>query len=370
MAKTSGPTLAAFVIGTRAQLIKMAPVVAACERRNLPCRIVLTGQHQETMTDLIAEFGLRSPVLDAAGGTERATVGSLLKWLPRAWSSVTKLLRTLVPGSERIDVLVHGDTASTVLGALVGRRLRHRVIHVESGLSSGRILDPFPEEIFRRIVFRLTQVAFCPDRVSAELMHTRHPKVKTIQTAGNSILDALMAVLPDGPPAVEAGTLVASLHRFQNLFAKGRLEYLVDLLCTLAKTHRIKFVLHPATRKRLFASGLIDRLQSTANIELLPRLGYKAFLTMAASAECVLTDGGSNQEELAALGIPTIVMREATERLDGLGGPVVLEADVPGNVADFIRLGQHLSLRRAVPMKNQQSPSEQIAAFLEGNGTP
>src|SRR5205085_2112900 len=110
------------IVGTRAQLIKIAPVVVACERLGLAVRLLMTGQHQETMQDLIAEFGIVSPQLAAIPASERATVGSLLRWLPSAWRGLRASLRELKAAHPALDVLVHGDTLSTVLGAWLGRR--------------------------------------------------------------------------------------------------------------------------------------------------------------------------------------------------------------------------------------------------------
>ncbi|MGH8030070.1 MAG: UDP-N-acetylglucosamine 2-epimerase, partial [Arenimonas sp.] len=132
----------------------------------------------------------------------------------------------------------------------------------------------------------------------------------------------------------------------------------------------VHFVLHPATRKRLAGSGELARLESVPGIHLLPRLGYRAFLGLAANAACVLTDGGSNQEELSALGVPTLVMRERTERQDGLGANAMMEADVPGGVAAFLASGGYEALRRPSTLGEALGPSMFIARFLAGQAPP
>jgi UDP-N-acetylglucosamine 2-epimerase (non-hydrolysing) len=158
--------------------------------------------------------------------------------------------------------------------------------------------------------------------------------------------------------------LVASLHRFQNLYDAKRLETLVGLIVTIAERIPVHFVLHPATRKRLGKSGLAARLESAPGVRLSPRLGYRDFLRLAAGAACVLTDGGSNQEELAALGVPTIIMRERTERPDGLGENAAMEADIEGGAAAFVLSGQYVGLRRPVSVSGDLGPSQMIADFL------
>jgi UDP-N-acetylglucosamine 2-epimerase (non-hydrolysing) len=336
-----------FVVGTRAQLIKVAPVVVACERAGLPSWLLMTGQHHETMQDLVDEFGIHSPQLEALPSKEHATVRSLLRWLPAAFMGVRRRLRGIASTGGRMDVLVHGDTLSTVVGAMAGRRSGARVVHLESGLTSGRLFDPFPEELCRRLVFRLADIAMCPNAQAAGYMRAHHRAV-VVDTGGNTIVDAV--ALSGASPADrdrEHPYVVASLHRFQNLYDTSRLRDLVALVRSVAAHHPVHFVLHPATRKRLAKEGLLETLSATAGVRLSPRLGYREFLQLAARAACVLTDGGSNQEELAALGVPTIVMRERTERPDGLGANAIMEGDVVGGVDRFLLEGRFEALRRA-----------------------
>lgn len=353
-----------FVVGTRAQLIKVAPVVVACERAGRMVTLLMTGQHHETMQDLVEEFGITSPQVPAVPATERATVVSLLRWLPAAYAGVSRKIRDLSANGQA-DVLVHGDTLSTLLGAIAGRRRGARVVHLESGLSSGRLLDPFPEEIVRRLVFRFTDLAMCPNAEAVDYMRGRHRAV-VVDTKGNTILDA---VAISGAAAIRPDELtpyfVVSLHRFQNIYDSKRLRYLADLVEGISKLAAVYFVLHPATRKRLTAEGLDRRLRAIPEVELSPRLGYGAFLRLAAGAACVLTDGGSNQEELAELGVPTIIMRERTERPDGVGANALMEAEVPGGVAAFLSSGGHAALRRTPNVAANLRPSERIVAALQ-----
>ncbi|RZA23433.1 MAG: hypothetical protein EOP10_12785, partial [Proteobacteria bacterium] len=179
-----------FVIGTRAQLIKVAPVVVACERAGVASCLLMTGQHHETMQDLVDEFGIASPQVQALPSKEHATVRSLVRWLPAAYSGVSRELRAIAARGAAMDVVVHGDTLSTVVGAMAGRRVGARVVHLESGLTSGRWFDPFPEELCRRLVFRLADVAMCPSPQAADYMRRRH-RARVVDTGGNTILDAV-----------------------------------------------------------------------------------------------------------------------------------------------------------------------------------
>jgi len=166
--------------------------------------------------------------------------------------------------------------------------------------------------------------------------------------------------------AREDAYILVSLHRFQNLYDSKRLRQLVELVEALAESRPVSFVLHPATRGRLASDGYLERLSTSANVSLLPRMGYRDFIRLAAGAACVLTDGGSNQEELAALGIPTIVMRARTERPDGLGENAVMEQDVPGGVLRYVLEDSVKELRRSPMDLMERGPSFKMARYFAG----
>ena len=147
-------------------------------------------------------------------------------------------------------------------------------------------------------------------------------------------------------------------------------SHLVELVENLAKVRTVNFVLHPATRGRLISEGYLDRLSASGRVKLLPRMGYRDFICMAAGSACVLTDGGSNQEELAALGIPTIVMRARTERPDGLGANALMEKDVPGGVLRYVLEDSVKALRRPSMVWNDEGPSYTMAHYFAEYGRP
>ncbi|GHU13778.1 UDP-N-acetyl glucosamine 2-epimerase [Betaproteobacteria bacterium] len=358
-----------FVIGTRAQLIKVAPIISACEKFELPCILLMTGQHQETMQDLIDEFGVRSPQQFVTTAYERATVFSLIAWLPKAYKGTLQKMKALRAsfGKESLNILVHGDTLTALISAFCGRRLGLRVIHLESGLTSGKIFDPFPEEIVRRMVFRMTDIAICPDTVSEAHMRSISSGI-VFNSGGNSIVDAAEVAIKTC--AEESGQkkeayLLFSIHRFQNIYNKPRLEEIVDLIIKLSTKFGVFFILHPSTKKRLLKTGLMSKLINVKNVNLSDRMGYGDFIRLAYSAECVLTDGGSNQEELAYLGIPTIVMRDYTERVDGIDINAIMEGGIVEGVLDYLRNGKYKELRKDRHSLGNGSPSENIANCLK-----
>ncbi len=327
------------VIGTRAQLIKMAPVLLELEARDMPYHLLLTGQHSETVPELLEEFGVRTPPRLLYRGPEISGMGAMARWFPLALYRLRRTgARLFRPGPRGPHVVVvHGDTFSTLLGALAGRLCGARVAHVESGLRSFHLFNPFPEELTRLACFRLAHIAYCPGAWAAGNLEGRVAEV--IDTEENTLLDALRlatGAADASPPALPAGHAVASIHRFENLFSESRLHFIVEALEEAARRFPVVFVLHPATRRRLERSGLLERLQDNPRIRTTPRMTYLPFVRLLAGARCVFTDGGSNQEELSYLGVPTYLMREATERREGLGENVVLGGFDRGALEAFL----------------------------------
>ena len=334
-------------IGTRAQLLKMAPVILEIERRGLPFSLVLTGQHEETMEQLLNDFGIHTRRSYLYQGKEITGIAQMGVWFARClWKCLRKTDKFVLGSGVNNVILVHGDTFSTLLGAVVGRLRGLTVAHIESGLQSGNIFHPFPEELTRRAVFRLSDLAFCPGEWSYNNMEKY--SARRINTGDNTLLDALALALAapqkNQAPFAEKTYGVVSIHRFENIFNRRRLARIIRLLEKAAAQHPLVFVLHPATRKKLNQFDMLTRLESNAHIKLLPRMGYVEFVQLIQRARFVITDGGSNQEELSYLGIPTLLMRKTTERQEGLQTTATLCAYDENILEQFLlRLPVHVS---------------------------
>ena len=317
-----------FYVGTRAQIIKMAPVIVEAEERNLPLSIILTGQHKETMDELMNDFGIKSAPVHLYDGPEVTGIFQMAKWFLLCFVRVQKNRGKFLPtlGNEKRIVVVHGDTFSTLLGAIVGRINKINVAHVESGLRSFNLFHPFPEELTRLATFKLSKIAFCPGDWAFD--NLKKYNLKRVNTQQNTLVDSLKCALGS-----EAETEVdkrgqsygvCSIHRFENIFNRKQLEKIVKLIELGARSYSIVFVLHPATKKKLTSFGLLASLEDNPNINLQPRMTYVKFIKLIKDAKFVITDGGSNQEELSYLGIPTCLMRKKTERQEGLDTTVTI----------------------------------------------
>lgn len=355
-------------IGTRAQLIKMAPVILEMERRNLDVNLVFTGQHKETMDQLIRDFGIKTRGVYLYTGAEITSITHMGKWfLGCLWKALRQSEIFAPKGAPPNILLVHGDTFSTLLGAIIGKLRRIPVAHIEAGLRSYNLFHPFPEELTRLAVFRLAEVAFCPGTWAYENMG-KYP-LKRVNTTDNTLRDAITIALSAPPKANQAlmGSAygICSIHRFENIFNEKRLATILELIEKAAARCRLVFVLHPATRKKLIQFGFMARLEKNTQITLLPRMGYFEFVQLMQGARFVITDGGGNQEELSYLGVPTLLMRKATERKEGLGSTAILSAYDANIIEQFLSNIDNKESLNINLTKNPVFPSRQIVDHIE-----
>ena len=349
-----------IVIGTKAQLIKMAPVMRRLQERGIEYNYIATGQHQSTMDDIHANFGIRGPDVRLYSGPDITSIMSMAVFGARILWKALRQRATIFRSDRNGIVLAHGDTVSTLLGALMGRLCGVKVGHVESGLRSFNLLAPFPEELTRLAVFRLSQYYFCPGDWAIENLK-RYCGVK-INTGANTLADALGYALPTDdkvPPGLipENPFAVATLHRFENIRSPESMMRLIDAVLMVAEQHRLLFVLHAPTEIRLRRFGYYDRLAAHPNIDLRPRYDYFDFIRLILRSEFVVSDGGSNQEECHYLGKPLLLLREVTERLEGLDTNAVLSRFEPEAIRKFLRNYKELA---KPPAQQQTSPTDII----------
>jgi len=316
------------IIGTRAQLVKMAPVIRAIETHDWPLRLIHTGQHSESMQSLCKDFSIQTPWQPILTCNEVNSIFRATSWLIRLlWQVLLKSNKHIKKSQSGNDIiLVHGDTFSTLLGAIMGKRSHTKVAHIESGLRSYNIFNPFPEELNRLATFRLTDIAFCPGEWAYNNIK-KYRKIERINTEHNTLLDSLRLALKSNNDKNNNQKIqnyaVCSLHRFENLFHKKRLIKIIKLLEIASEQCPLIFILHPTTKKRLENTGLIKALKRY-NITFKDRTGYFEFIKLISSCNFMITDGGSNQEELSYMGIPTLLMRKTTERQEGLNTNTVI----------------------------------------------
>lgn len=347
-------------LGTKAQYIKSAPLLRLLDEHGVAHRLIDSGQHARISASMRDELGVRRPDMVLGGADDVTSIGGALTWsariAARLWSA--RRIRQDVFGGHGGVCVVHGDTPSTLLAALLARRAGLAVAHLEAGLRSHSLRHPFPEEAIRIAVMHLSQLLFAPDETAVANLAAMRLRGRSVPLTGNTVVEALHHSLHLRQPS--HGPAVVTMHRVENLTSRRRVEQLVTTVERLAATAPVQFVLHTPTEETLQRHGLRRRL-AAAGVAMSGLVSHSAFVELLASAPLVITDGGSIQEECALLGVPTLLWRERTERPDGLDTNVVLSHYDDATVAAFLADPERY---RHKPADLDDRPSEQILAEL------
>ena len=309
-----------FIAGTRPEAVKLAPLLLDLRARGHRPLLVATGQHPALFAESLAGFGLCADHdLGVAAVSPDALVGQAVP-----------LLADLIRAQRPQWVVVQGDTSSTLAGALAARYAGAQLAHVEAGLRTGTD-DPHPEEMHRKLVAQMAQQHFAPTPAAAAALAAEGVRAG-VHVTGNTGIDALllMAARLGEEPALAAAAaapfahvpqpsvtgrpwILATIHRREN---RGRrLAAVLAALADLAAEAEIILPVHPSPA---VAGPVQAMLAGRAGVHLLPALPYASFVALMGRAALVLTDSGGVQEEAPALGLPCLVLRDETERPEGV----------------------------------------------------
>ncbi len=300
-----------MILGTRPELVKLASVIDALERRSEPTTVIHTGQHYDDSLSgsFLRDLGMREPDyrLGVGSGSQAGQTAEMM----------VKLEETLAEAKPD-TVLVQGDTNTVLAGALAAAKMGIRVGHVEAGLRSGD--RRMPEEYNRRVADHVSHLLFAPTKDSERILRSEKVWGKIFVT-GNTVIDACEKFVP---VALKKRGLASRLdvkdfilvtaHRAENVDDPEVLDALIGVLEKAPLP--VVYPLHPRTRKRLEENGLLERLEGCANVRLLPPAGYLDFLALMAKCRFIFTDSGGIQEEATAPSIRkrVLVFRRSTER--------------------------------------------------------
>lgn len=338
-ARSQGGRMSILVaVGTRPEAIKMIPVVRALQESNdfIPV-VVSTGQHAELVAQLFGQAGLRIDANLHAGRKEygiaptlNQMVARIILGIDRLWSEQA-LPSDLAANGRRdprgaIACLVHGDTSSAAAAALAAFNLQLPVVHVEAGLRTSNLMEPFPEEGNRQIISRLAAVHFAPTSANKANLIREGVDFDRIVVTGNTSIDMLRHAAEHeggfgpGLEPLEADStrrlVLVTAHRREN-WGEG-LERIAAAVQTLADRHpEADFVvpMHPNPTAR---EALISALHDRENAYLVEPREYFDFMRLVSRSTLIITDSGGVQEEAPALGIPVLVTRSVTERSEGV----------------------------------------------------
>lgn len=314
------------VAGTRPEVLKLAPVLQALNEEHHHSRVrpvlCLTGQHRELVEDLVRFLRLDvAHRLDAMGATESVSevAGKVLQQLPAVFEAERPAM-----------TLVQGDTVSALAGALVAYYEGVPVGHVEAGLRTGRLDEPFPEEGNRRMITAVSSIHFAPTHETASNLRREGIAGDAIEVTGNTVVDSLQRtrarLLRGVPPGIahrrgcDRDVVLVTVHRREN--REHRLRAICEAVRRIADENdvHVVFPLHPSRRVRAEAIG---RLSGHPRIALLEPLDHASMVGMLLRSRLVLTDSGGLQEEAVTAARPVLVLRESTDRPEGVATGLV-----------------------------------------------
>lgn len=313
-------------MGTRPEAIKLAPLVLAARDAGQHVILCTTGQHLELARAALDWFGL-APDLALA-----CPVGTLAETSAGLIARLSEAVAQLRPDR----VIVQGDTVSAFAGAFAAHLARCSVAHVEAGLRSGDRRDPWPEEANRRLIAQLSDLHFAPTEAAAAALRAENIAAARIHVTGNTGLDALRLIrarrTAPGPHRAGPRMILVTCHRRESFGAPIRAIAAALRRLAARGDVTLRVLLHPNPNA---GAVLAAELAGCANVALTPPLDYPDFVAALAASHLVLTDSGGVQEEAPALGVPLLVLREVTERPEGVAaGAARLVGTDPDRIVD------------------------------------
>ena len=353
-----------IVLGTKAQLIKMFPIIKILQERGVDYNYIDTGQHFLLTDKLRAQLKVKSPDYGFVKvGKNITTTGGGILWMLKVLLKSIIHRKKIFKKDRRGLCLVHGDTISTLLGVLMGLIAGQRIVHVESGFRTPKLFKPFPEEIVRRIVDRLSCINF-PLSNDAE-MALKKEKIKgLIFNPGENTLIDIVRVAQNYTSTMNLpkSFILVSIHRYETIYSKKRMSFITDLLEKLSINHNIVWGLHEPTKNSLIRFGLYSDLLNNKKIFLRGLFDYFDFIAAIKKSSFFITDGGGPQDESKYLGVPCLLMRTETEKL---GYKNVCQCNFQTErVDDFLK---NTDKYRAVNEIKDFSPSREIVEVLLKN---
>ncbi len=315
----------AFIFGTRPEIIKLAPVILTLKKYPEDYNVIIcnTEQQKELSNQTLAYFGLKADInLDCMRENQ-----SLSSVQARILTSLDKVFN-----ENKIDAtIVQGDTMTVLCGALTSFYHKIPVFHVEAGLRSYDIYEPFPEEVMRQMTSRVAALHFAPTDVNKQALLREDISENKIHVVGNTVIDALFCLsqeviekseqfYKEKNIPIDDKLVLITAHRREN--HGERIDRIIEAISYLAKKyddHTFVIPVHPNPNVRI---KIHERLGNISNIHLLTPLDYPYLVYLMKNAKLILTDSGGIQEEAPSFACPTLVMRYETERKEGIDAGV------------------------------------------------
>lgn len=307
-----------FVIGTRPEVIKVAPIVRRLREADWAIvRIVTSGQQSDLLEGTLAEFGLRADLsIRHRGNCSSPAVLA---------SQLIRRLDTYFRNMKPDCVLAQGDTTTAYASSIAAFYSKIPFVHIEAGLRTPSLEAPFPEEFHRRSIAVSTTLHCAPTTAAAENLLRENISREKIIVSGNTVIDSLLEVAASRPPPPadfpKLRTILLTAHRRENFGTPLRDAFsAVRAFVDLKPDVGVYFPVHPNPNAR---EAALEILSDHPRIKLVDPLGYRDVVAAIQNAWCVVTDSGGLQEEAPALGKPVLVLRDVTERPEAVASGVV-----------------------------------------------
>ena len=326
--------LISIVLGTRPEAIKLAPVFKVIKNSNqFKTRLILTGQHNELVYKALRNFDIE-PDLDLS-------VMQNNKTLIDVSSEILKGLKNEFNSNPSDLVIVQGDTTSAFCGALAAFYSYIPVGHVEAGLRTDNLFDPFPEEANRRLISQIASLHFAPTQLSLENLENSNVVGEKYLT-GNTVIDSLYFLMNDVQPLkIDSKKIngkkiiLTTIHRREN-WGKN-LENIINGIKLSMKNCPNAFFLLPMHPNPIVRKPIKKAFKNNPNVELIEPLDYIEMISAIKASYFILSDSGGLQEEAPALGKPVLILRNTTERPEGINaGTSYLVGTETENINKFI----------------------------------
>ncbi len=328
-----------FVLGTRAEIIKLYPVIQELDKRNITWEWVHTGQHD--IESMRQQLDIKPPAtqLQTMEHSQGAFRGNFFVSMLSAslWSIRNmRRLRRLFKRWRPDIVLCQGDTMANAtvafaIASMVGQRPLFG--HIEAGIRSFDLFEPFPEEFSRRVTDRIADILFAPTEKAIANLRNERVTGKIFHT-GNTVVDASIQIQPQHIPSMH-NTVIAQAHRQENINSPQRMQHFINILNAIDQP--VLLISHENLEHKLQEMGLWDQLDHT-KISHAPLMEFKDFISHLTSSKGIITDSGGLMEECATWQIPCLVFRQRTERPEAIEAgfaEIVLEKD-PAFVKTFL----------------------------------
>ena len=303
------------IFGTRPEAIKMCPVILELKKcPDIETKVCVTGQHRQMLDQVLDAFGVKADH-DLAVMHERQTLFDIT-------AAILTRIKVVLEEEKPDIVLVHGDTSTTFVSALACFYLQIPVGHVEAGLRTYNIYAPFPEEFNRRAVSIVTRFNFAPTATARDHLLAEGCDPDKIFVTGNTVIDALKTTIrenythPDLDWAADSRLLLMTAHRRENLGAP--LHRMFRAIRRIVEDFPDTKVIYPIHMNPAVREVADEELRTCPRIRLIEPLDVLDFHNFIARSTLVLTDSGGIQEEAPSLGKPVLVMRDTTERPEGV----------------------------------------------------